>query len=1109
MRWDLLAMSSLAIVVSTTQFFSPIAMQQLLRYLEDVDGSSTNPYLWAILILLGPLSWAVSREMYTFVATRVTVRVKAALTQLIYLKVMVMKANDGNEETSTGRISNLMSTDIETITTVRELFLLIVQLPVCTFVSLVLLYRLMGHAALLGFGGLLLTIPIPGFLANSMALYQRAASLATDLRLSVISENLNAIRITKLFGWEVPKTQLIIEMRYNEQEKLWKRNFVAIAIGFVTDLLPSLNMLATFFVFTLVMGYQLTASTAFTAIAYFEILRSQFLWVGYLSRNVIQSQVSIQRIEAFLNNAEEISPAHSESHNQTRFLSVTCAWSKLGQETRFMLKNVNISFGPGLTIVIGPTASGKSSLLMALLGEMRNGATLSGGQKQRIALARALYSNAQTLLLDDVLSALDAGMGAKIFKSAITGELTRGKTIVLVTHAVGLCTPLADQVVTMNNGYTSIRRKESVLNLHKRAMSDAEAVTIASLAQNTKNALNPTDRQLSNTIRLTKAKVITTHDEKAATGRISRTATLSLLQNFGSAKYLALLLLVQLLYQGLTVCKTLFPGIWADAYESEKEVHVGVYLSVYTILIFGESFMNAVCNAFVYHGNWTAAGRLHGRLLFSVFQAPLSWHDNTPVGRVLNRFSRDIQSLDTTITPWIRMSIDGLLKVTFSAISVATILPLFAIPAAVVGAMGLIIGELYTKAQISVKRLVSVSESPLFCHFGDSIAGIVTIRSFGAQKRFVLETESRIDDHTRPLEVLYTLTRWSQIRADSLGALVAFGAALLALMGKHRDSGLIGFSLATASGFSVTLLNLIRALNEMEVELNSFERIQEYSGLPQEPPDNAAEQVSPSWPRSGDLIVQNLCVKYSPDTPEILKDISFTLKAGEKIGVVGRSGSGKSTLALSLLRLTHHVSGSIVLDGKDIEDVNLSTLRRRITIIPQDPVLFSGTVRTNLDPFGTVSDALLQQALHHSGLDAQSNDAELTATRATTTLDSKVTEAGQNFSQGQRQILALARAIVRNSKLIIMDEATASCDGATDARIQETLRTQFRDSTVLTIAHRLRTICDYDRIMVMQEGKLIEMDSPANLMNVKGGVFAGMIRESVDSKALLEVIRSK
>lgn len=234
MQWELITMTSLAVLISLTQFVSPLAMRQLLQYLESPGGASMNPFLWAGLILIGPLAWAISREMYIFVSTRLTIRVKSALTQLVYMKVMIMKVSDGSEETSTGKISNLMSTDIAMITMARELFLVIIQLPASTAVSLFLLHQMMGWAAFVGFGILLLTMPVPGYLASYMASYQRAASLATDARLSAINENINSIRITKLFGWEKSRIDVITQLREDEQLKLWQRNFVSILIGIVT-----------------------------------------------------------------------------------------------------------------------------------------------------------------------------------------------------------------------------------------------------------------------------------------------------------------------------------------------------------------------------------------------------------------------------------------------------------------------------------------------------------------------------------------------------------------------------------------------------------------------------------------------------------------------------------------------------------------------------------------------------------------------------------------------------------------------------------------------------------------------------------------------------------
>lgn len=846
-----------------------------------------------------------------------------------------------------------------------------------------------------------------------------------------------------------------------------------------------------------------------------------------------------------------------------------------------MLKNINVNFQPGLNLIIGQTGSGKSSLLLAMLGEMtttsgvaclkhsagvayvaqtpwlqnasirdnilfgsaldprryrkvitacalledfksltegdetevgEKGVALSGGQKQRVSLARALYSQAHTLLLDDVLSALDGNTSADVFHNGIIGDLGHGRTIIMVTHAIGLCGRYADQVVTMKHGAATIRRQESVADLRARHNEELEATRMNLHRRDTNHSM--TDQQVKSAMRLPKfpGGSLNDKEEQSATGRISRYAIFSLLKEFGSPAFLILLPLVQICYQSLSITKSLFPAYWADAYDrnAPEDVNLGFYLGIYAAIILAEALMNGLCNVFVYHGNWQAAGKLHNRLLRSVFYTPLSWYDKNPVGRIVNRFARDIQALDTTITPWIRMSIDGVLKVSFTILSITSVLPLFAVPAILASIAGFIIGEVYTRTQIVIKRLVSVSESPLFSQFGDSIAGIVTIRAFGAQKRFGLELEEKIDRYTRPSEVLFALTRWSQIRADGLGALVSFSAALLALLGDSKDAGLVGFSLSISSGFSVTLLTLVRALNELEIELNSFERVKQYTNLEQEQPDSETGQVPATWPVEGDVKVSNLYSSYAPGGPNILKGVSFSLKAGEKVGIVGRSGSGKSTLGLSLLRFTHRSAGTVVINGLDVEEINLSALRQRITIIPQDPILFTGTVRSNLDPFGTISDAELTAALSQCGFHPKThqlpnnNDGD----ERLISLDTKVLESGSNFSQGQRQILALTRAMVRHSKLIILDEATASCDMDTDRKIQETLRgVEFARSTVLTIAHRLRTICDYDRILVLQSGKVVEFDEPKQLMAIEGGIFRGMVEESEEAEELVSLIK--
>jgi len=457
------------------------------------------------------------------------------------------------------------------------------------------------------------------------------------------------------------------------------------------------------------------------------------------------------------------------------------------------------------------------------------------------------------------------------------------------------------------------------------------------------------------------------------------------------------------------------------------------------------------------------------------------------------------------------------------------------IPTFAISVFGLIIGEMYVRAQMAVKRLISVKESPLFSHFGDTIAGIVVIRAYGVGNTFLEKNLKLIDEYTQPNEALYNLNRWMGIRIEVSTALVGLFAGYLGLT-SNLSPGLVGFSLASSLSFTSSVLQAIRCSNQLEVELNSFERIGEYINLKQELAFTEEGKPPAAWPTSGDVKVENLSVKYSTDGPDVLHNISFDVKAGERVGIVGRTGAGKSSMALSLLRFTEFSGGKISINGRDIASVNLLDLRQRVTIIPQDPVIFSGTIRSNLDPFGERDDTELQEALQSSGLAnvevvadvdsgiaTPSNDSGASSTnqdavdtnKATKTkaitLDTPVSSGGENFSQGQKQLVALARALVRRSKLVILDEATSSTDADTDERVQETLRTNFADSTLITIAHRLSTVMGFDRILVLDNrgngGEVVEYDTPYELLKNKQGILYNLAQKSGDFEALSKLAK--
>ncbi|KAG8928379.1 hypothetical protein FRC02_006990 [Tulasnella sp. 418] len=401
---------------------------------------------------------------------------------------------------------------------------------------------------------------------------------------------------------------------------------------------------------------------------------------------------------------------------------------------------------------------------------------------------------------------------------------------------------------------------------------------------------------------------------------------------------------------------------------------------------------------------------------------------------------------------------------------------------------------------------MSNARSPLYSHFGAAIAGLVSIRAYGAETAFKSENRKRIDYYSRPARTVYNLNRWVCVRIDALGGGFAAGLAAYLMYARNVGASNTGFSLTMAMAFSQSLLWWVRVLNEFEVAGNSLERIQGYIEIEQEP-KSVAEKVPPAyWPASGSLVVENLSAKYSPESPEVLHSISFEVKSGERVGVVGRTGAGKSSLSLALLQMIP-TTGSVYLDGVRTDKINLEALRNSITIIPQQPELMSGTLRQNLDPFEEHDDAALNDALRSAGLfNLQS---ELTSDEDRIGLDTVITSGGSNFSVGQRQIIALARAMVRQSKVYILDEATASVDYATDAAIQQVIATEFNDRTLIIVAHRLQTVMGSDKVLVLDAGKVIEFDTPANLLEKEGGSFKALVDGSGDREALYEIARRK
>ena len=575
---------------------------------------------------------------------------------------------------------------------------------------------------------------------------------------------------------------------------------------------------------------------------------------------------------------------------------------------------------------------------------------------------------------------------------------------------------------------------------------------------------------------------------------------------------------------------------------TDEKVNAWYYLTIYALIGFVFILISLFQQGHIFWGSLRASKMIHRKLFESITRAKLQFFDTTPLGQLMNRFSKDIESVDQDIAP----IAFGLLGYSASLISIIVVIsvitPRFLIAGFFISCIYITIGQFYLRSSRDLKRLESVQRSPLYQHFGETLSGIVTIRAYGDERRFIRANQSRVDTHNRPFIYFWAANIWLQLRIDFAGALVSFFAGVFAILGAV-DAGSAGLSLTYAFMFAENVLWLVRLYSINEQNMNSVERIKEYIEVEQEA-QAIIEDARPAgnWPSHGAIQFTNFTTKYRADLQPVLQDLTFNIQPGERVGIVGRTGAGKSSLALALLRGLEAEKGKIVIDNLDISLIGLQSLREAITIVPQDPTLFTGTVRSNLDPFSLFTDEEIFATLRrvqlisapplYSGSSAaipvpafnattppdfpqslEDNQEErldlakvMTITRENanifTTLSSPVAESGSNLSQGQRQLLCLARAILRAPRVLLMDEATASIDYATDSSVQDTLR-EVKECTIITIAHRLQTIIDYDKVLVLDKGKVVEYDAPWKLI-AKGGVFRSLCEMSGDLETLEE-----
>ncbi|PGH10325.1 hypothetical protein GX51_00082 [Blastomyces parvus] len=805
-----------------------------------------------------------------------------------------------------------------------------------------------------------------------------------------------------------------------------------------------------------------------------------------------------------------------------------------------------------------------------------NGINLSGGQKWRISFARALYSRAGILIMDDLFSALDAHTGRHLHVHALTGELGRGRTRILVTHHVALCLGETDYSVYLQNGTVGhagtvdeLRRTGELTeilsdNANEAARQNDEVEDdiggLGAVADDLQKILSHTSAVTSDAA-LKNAPAKFQQDEWRETGSVKVAHYKTYFQSGGNIWYWLFVAFAFLGYIAITVGRSWWISIWtrsssASTTEGNFSVMTHIvkrseptspngsllyYLGIYVGLSLVTCILGPLRFGLFFNASINASRNLFDRLTYAVLRAPLRWLDTTPVGRILNRFTADFNMIDSRLSSdfgSMLYHVLQLLGIMVAGLLVSPILILFAIALL---AISLYYSLYYLDSAREIKRLESTAKSPVYEQFGTALNGLSTIRAFDKVPTYIDRMFTKIDCHAQAYWHLWLFNRWLGFRMSTIGSIFALVTAAVVVFMKGIDASLAGFALSFSMQYTYAIAYALREYTNIELNMNATERVIEYSEIDIEPQDGY--NAPAAWPTEGRLEVSDLVVAYAPDLPPVLKGLSFKVDPNQRVGVVGRTGAGKSSLTLALFRFLEARGGTIHVDGIDVSMIKLHDLRSRLAIIPQDPVLFSGTIRSNLDPFEEFSDTQLRDALERVHLvpssivetststqPSSSSSPPQTSTGCSTptlisgdscftaaanananifsNLDSNISEGGLNLSQGQRQLLCLARAIVSQPKIMVLDEATSAVDMATDTLIQRSIRSEFgrNSTTLLVIAHRLSTIADFDRILVMDAGKAVEFGAPKDLMQIDNGVFRGLVQESGEREVLKQII---
>ncbi|KAA8540550.1 hypothetical protein F0562_024531 [Nyssa sinensis] len=1149
--WPYIRLGLLKVLNDCIGFVGPLLLNRLIRFLQegswDFDG-----YVLAISLGLTSILKSFLDTQYTFHLSKLKLNLRSSIMTVIYRKCLCVSLAE-RSKFSEGEIQTFMSVDADRTVNLCNSLHDMWSLPLQIGIALYLLYTQVKYAFLSGIAITVLLIPVNKWIAKLIASATKKMMEQKDERIRRTGELLTYIRTLKMYGWELLFTSWLMETRSSEVTHLSTRKYLDAWCVFFWATTPTLFSLFTFGVYTL-MGHQLDAATVFTCLALFNNLISPLNSFPWVINGLIDATISTRRLSRFLSCSEHEleldwigNPSSSScSKDQPDFTfkdmavvihDASCVWSSSNEEgLNLVLNHVTLCIPKGSFVsVIGEVGSGKSSLLNSILGEMRlingsvhssgsiayvpqvpwilsgtirdnilfgkeydprrysdvlqacaldvdislmvggdmayigeKGVNLSGGQRARLALARAIYHGSDIFMLDDVLSAVDAQVSSWILHNAILGPLMNQRTRILCTHNVQAISS-ADMVVVMDKGNvkwvgssadlstSSSLAFSSMREFHIYSQDQSQERNANKFTEDKQNVLQESDY-----INVPEAEQEIIDGELRKEGRVEPTVY----KNYAafSGWFITILTCFSaILMQASRNGNDLWLSYWVDTTSGsiQKEYPASFYLVILSIFCIMNSLLTLVRAFSFAFGGLRAAVQVHNRLLQKLINAPVNFFDQTPSGRILNRFSSDLYTIDDSL-PFILnillANFVGLLGIALVLSYVQVMFLLLLLP----------FWYIYSKLQFyyrstsrELRRLDSVSRSPIYASFTETLDGSSTIRAF---------------------------------KSELLAAFIISFVAVMAVIGSQGNfpinlgtPGLVGLALSYAAPIVSLLGSFLTSFTETEKEMVSVERVLQYMDIPQEE-FHGCQLLVPGWPFQGQIEFQNVTLRYKPSLPAALHNISFTIAGGTQVGIIGRTGAGKSSVLNAIFRLNPICRGCILVDGINIADVSVRDLRSHFAVVPQSPFLFEGSLRANLDPFRESDDFKIWKALEQCHIKEE--------IEAAGGLDIEVRESGTSFSVGQRQLLCLARAFLKSSKVLCLDECTANVDTQTASKLQNAIASECRGMTVITIAHRISTVLNMENILILDQGILVEQGNPQVLLQDESSRFSSFVKAS-------------